>query len=98
MTMEPKDLESAADQLGKRIPAAQVRLRQAELALRAGDLPGAEVAIAHASMLPLTRADASRLATFEFALGKSAKPESGLLAGLPDMDDILFFFNDYAST
>ena len=87
-TMDPGDLESAADQLGKRIPAAQVRLRQAELALRAGDLPGAEVAIAHASMLPLTRADASRLATFEFALGKSAKPESGLLAGLPDMDDI----------
>jgi ABC-type branched-subunit amino acid transport system substrate-binding protein len=87
-TMDPDQLESAADQLGKRIPAAQVRLRQAELALRAGDLPAAEVAVGRASMLPLTKADASRLASYELVLGKSEKPEAGLLSGLPGIDDL----------
>jgi ABC-type branched-subunit amino acid transport system substrate-binding protein len=88
VTMDPEELEAAADQLGKRVPAARVRLRQAELALAAGDSAAAEAAMAHASALSLTDADASRLATLETALREGVGPRSGLLAGLPSIDDI----------
>jgi ABC-type branched-subunit amino acid transport system substrate-binding protein len=86
--MEPDALEAAAEQLGKRIPAARVRLRQAELALRAGDVAAAEEAIARASTLPLAAADVSRLTVLEAALGGGVGPRPGLLADLPSVDDI----------
>jgi ABC-type branched-subunit amino acid transport system substrate-binding protein len=87
-TMEPEALEAAADQLGRRVPAARVRLRQAELALRAGDFAAAEAAIARASTLPLTDADVSRLAALEAAVERGVGPRRGLLAGLPSVHDV----------
>jgi ABC-type branched-subunit amino acid transport system substrate-binding protein len=88
VTMEPEALAAAAEQLGKRVPAARVRLRQAELALRAGDSEAAEAAIARASTLPLTDADVSRLAALETALRGGVGLRRGLLAELPSVDDI----------
>jgi ABC-type branched-subunit amino acid transport system substrate-binding protein len=88
VTMKPEELEEAAEQLGKRVPAATVRLRQAELALGAGDSAGAEAALVHASRLPLTDDDAVRLAALENALRGGLGPRSDLLAGLPSIEDI----------
>ena len=82
-TMGPDALEAAAAQLGKRVPAARLRLRQAELALRVGDVAAAEAAIARASALPLTDADVLRLTALEAALSGGVALQSGLLAGLP---------------
>jgi hypothetical protein len=82
-TLDPQQLDAAAQQLGRRIPAARLRLRQAELALQAGDSAGAEAAINQASRLPLTNEDASRLATLEAALREGAGPGSDLLGSLP---------------
>jgi ABC-type branched-subunit amino acid transport system substrate-binding protein len=87
-TMDPDELAAAADQLGRRALAARLRLRQAELALRAGDSVAAEAAIARASTLPLTAADASRLAALEIALRGGGGPRSGLLDTLPSIDDV----------
>ncbi len=88
VTMDPEDLAAAADQLGKRVPAARVRLRQAELALATGDSAAAEAAIARAFALSLTDADASRLAALETALRDGIGPRSDLLAALPGIDDV----------
>jgi ABC-type branched-subunit amino acid transport system substrate-binding protein len=86
--MSPEELESAAEQLGRRALAARVRLRQAELAFRAGDLGAAEAAIARASKLPLSQADATRLVALETALRGGVPPRAGLLDELPSIDDI----------
>jgi ABC-type branched-subunit amino acid transport system substrate-binding protein len=88
VTMNPEELEAAAEQLGQRVPAARVRLRQAELALRAGDSAGAEAALAHASTLPLTDDDVVRLAALENALREGLELRSGLLAEVPRIEDI----------
>jgi len=88
LTMNAEELEEAAEQLGKRVPAAAVRLRQAELALGAGDPAGAEAALAHASKLPLTDDDVVRLAALENALRGGPGPRSDLLAELPSIEDI----------
>jgi ABC-type branched-subunit amino acid transport system substrate-binding protein len=88
VTMNPEELEAAALQLGNRVPAARVRLRQAELALRAGDPAGAETALAQASTLPLTDRDVVRLAALENALREGLGQRSGLLAEVPGIEDI----------
>lgn len=86
--MSPEELEAAAEQLGKRVPAARVRLRQAELALRAGDSAAAEAALALASTLPLTEADVARLTALENALREGTGAWSGLLAEVPSIEDV----------
>ncbi len=86
--MGPEELESAAEQLGRRALAGRVRLQQAEVALRAGDLAAAEVAIAHASKLPLSQADASRLVALETALRDGLPQAAGLFEELPSIDDV----------
>jgi ABC-type branched-subunit amino acid transport system substrate-binding protein len=88
LSMEPEELEAAADQLGKRVPAARVRLRQAEIALAAGDSEAAEAALDRASELSLTDADASRLASLETALREGTGLRPDLLAELPDIDEV----------
>ena len=88
VTLDPRQLDAAAGQLGRRVPAARLRLRQAELAFQAGDSAGAEAAISQASRLPLTNEDAARLAALEAALREGAAPRSDLLASLPGIDDV----------
>jgi branched-chain amino acid transport system substrate-binding protein len=88
--MDPEALAAAADQLGKRVPAARLRLRQAELALRAGDSAAAEAALARAATLPLTDADIPRLAALEEALHGGAGLRAGLPAELPSLADVRF--------
>ncbi len=59
--LEPDELERAAQQIGDRIPAARVRLRQAEFALERGDLAAARAQLERAERLPLAPAHAARL-------------------------------------
>jgi len=88
VSMDSQALGAAADQLGKRVPAARLRLRQAELALRARDFAAAEAAIAQAATLPLTDADVPRLAALEKALREGAGLRPGLFDELPGLDDL----------
>jgi ABC-type branched-subunit amino acid transport system substrate-binding protein len=87
-TLDAQQLDAAAGQLGRRVPAARLRLRQAELALQAGDAAAAEAALGQASRLPLTREDASRLAALEAALREGAGAKADLLAGLPGIEEV----------
>ena len=61
-------LERVAEQLGSRVPAARVRLRQAELAIARGDEDLARRTIALARRLPLGPSDAEYLASVEAQL------------------------------
>jgi ABC-type branched-subunit amino acid transport system substrate-binding protein len=87
-TMSPEELEEAAEQLGKRVPAARVRLRQAEIALYAGNSAGAEAALAQASALPLAPEDVFRLTNLENALRGGLGPRPGLLAEVPGIEGL----------
>jgi branched-chain amino acid transport system substrate-binding protein len=64
-SLSAEELEAAARELDRAVPAGRVRLRQAELAYASGDTDGAARWLARASELPLTPADAERLAAFE---------------------------------
>ncbi len=55
------DVERAADQIGRRIPAGRLRVREAALALDEEDLRGAERALKKARGLPLSLAYADRI-------------------------------------
>ena len=63
--LDPATLDQAADKLGDRVPAARLRLRQAELALQRRDSGAALLALAQASRLPLSADEAPRLAELE---------------------------------
>ena len=63
--LAPAELEAAGEQLGKRIPAGRVRLRQAELAIAAGDSAAAARALESARKLPLAAPDADQLSRIE---------------------------------
>jgi ABC-type branched-subunit amino acid transport system substrate-binding protein len=63
--MEVDELARAAGLLGERAPAARLRLREAELALKSSDATRALEALAEASRLPLSREEAPRLAELE---------------------------------
>jgi ABC-type branched-subunit amino acid transport system substrate-binding protein len=63
--LDPEALDSAAEKLGDRVPAARLRLRQAELAIQRRDASGALLALAQASRLPLSADEAPRLAGLE---------------------------------
>ncbi len=60
-----EDVERAAEQFGRRAPAARLRLRQAELGLAAGDAEAVQEALDEARQLPLTTDEAARLAALE---------------------------------
>jgi ABC-type branched-subunit amino acid transport system substrate-binding protein len=95
--LDPPTLDRAAERLGDRVPAARIRLRQAELALQRHDNASALLALAQASRLPLAEDESQRLADLErraHALEKSeplppsatgeppaAAPSSGALPG-----------------
>jgi len=75
--LDPATLDRAADKLGDRVPAARLRLRQAELALQRRDVGAALLALAQASRLPLSADEAPRLAELErrtHALEQSQTP------------------------
>jgi ABC-type branched-subunit amino acid transport system substrate-binding protein len=63
--LDPPTLDRAAERLGDRVPAARIRLRQAELALQRRDHASALLALAQASRLPLAEDEAQRLAELE---------------------------------
>jgi len=63
--LDPATLDRAAEKLGDRVPAARLRLRQAELALQRRDAGAALLALAQASRLPLSADEAPRLAELE---------------------------------
>lgn len=64
-SLDRASLERAGERAGRRVPAARVRLREAELALSAGDAAGAERSLARARELPLSAAEARRAAELE---------------------------------
>jgi len=68
------ELEDAAEELGRAVPAASVRIRQAELAIAAGDAERAAELVARASELPLAGPDPERLAALEARLRGEAPP------------------------
>jgi ABC-type branched-subunit amino acid transport system substrate-binding protein len=63
--LDPATLNRAAERLGDRVPAARLRLRQAEIALQHRDTATALLALAQASRLPLAEDEAARLAELE---------------------------------
>jgi branched-chain amino acid transport system substrate-binding protein len=85
LQMSAAELQQTAEQLGRRVPAGRVRLRQAELFLERGDAEAAERALELARRLPLSPADAERLALLE-ARFAGAPEMPGLFApgDLPD--------------
>jgi branched-chain amino acid transport system substrate-binding protein len=76
-TLSADELELAARELDRAVPAGRVRLRQAELAYAVGDAEGAARWLARASELPLTPADAERLAAFEAVVRGGPAPGDG---------------------
>ncbi|HKE12278.1 MAG TPA: penicillin-binding protein activator [Myxococcota bacterium] len=63
--LDAATLDRAADRLGDRVPAARLRLRQAELALQRRDSATALLALAQASRLPLAEDESARLTELE---------------------------------
>jgi len=55
-SLDESDLDRAADQIGREIPAARLALRRADLALGAGDMEGAQSALESATRVPRTPA------------------------------------------
>ena len=72
--LSPAELERAAGELGRAVPAGRVRLRQAELALARGDAAEAERMLERASQLPMTPGDAEHLTAFEARLRGGPPP------------------------
>lgn len=66
--LSPVALERAAAELGRFVPAASVRLLQAELAVEGGDAERARELLARAGELPLAGPDAQRMAALEARL------------------------------
>jgi ABC-type branched-subunit amino acid transport system substrate-binding protein len=79
--LSPEELERAARELGRAVPAGRVRLRQAELALAGGDAEEAGRLLARASQLPMTPGDAERLTAFEARLRGGPLPGTEPLPG-----------------
>lgn len=79
--MSAEELEAAARELGRRVPAARLWLLAAERALAAGQVEQAEAALASAQELPLSSEDAARLRELEAALGLA--PEERKPLALP---------------
>lgn len=75
--MSLEELQGVAEQLGRRVPAGRVRIRQAARLLERGDAEGAERALEIAARLPLSEGDAERLALLE-----------ARLAGAPDIPGV----------
>lgn len=82
--LSPDELERAARELGRSVPAARVRLRQAEQALASGDAAEASRLLELASQLPLTPADAEHLTAFEAKLAGGGAAASTGLSAFPD--------------
>jgi branched-chain amino acid transport system substrate-binding protein len=83
--LSSSELDRAARDLGRAVPAARVRLRQAELALDAGDPEEAGRFLARASQLPMTPGDAERLTAFEARLrGGPSLGSGGEGSAFPD--------------
>lgn len=72
--LDADGLARAAEELGRRVPAARLRLEEATRRLRAGDVDGARAALEAASRLPLGPGDAERLAALERAAERGALP------------------------
>jgi ABC-type branched-subunit amino acid transport system substrate-binding protein/predicted negative regulator of RcsB-dependent stress response len=79
--MDLAELRRTAAQLGPRAPAARVRARAAELALFQGDREAARSELIEASLLPLTPAEAERIAALEARL---AAPGAHAAAPTPE--------------
>jgi ABC-type branched-subunit amino acid transport system substrate-binding protein len=89
-TLSTEELERAALQLGRRAPAARVWMAAAEADLRAGDEPLAQRALERAARLPLTRAEAERLAQLEHGeLGPAGAFAPGVLPPLGAIEALL---------
>jgi branched-chain amino acid transport system substrate-binding protein len=73
-SLSAAELERAAEELGRFVPAASVRLRQAELAFDRGDAARAQELVAEAQALPLAGPDAERMAALEARLRGEAAP------------------------
>ncbi|MDX1648728.1 MAG: penicillin-binding protein activator [Myxococcota bacterium] len=71
-------LARAAEELGRRVPAARVRIEESMRRLRRGDAEGARRAFEQAEALPLGPGDAERLAALETAL-EGGRPPGPLL-------------------
>lgn len=72
--LSPTELERAADALGRFVPAASVRLRQAELAFEKGEAEEAQQLLTRAQALPLAGPDAERMAVLEARLRGEGPP------------------------
>jgi branched-chain amino acid transport system substrate-binding protein len=83
VALSPEELERAARDLGRVVPAARVLLRQADLALGRGDAEQAARLLERASRLPLAPPDATRLTAFEDRLHGGVGPAGGVTA-FPD--------------
>jgi branched-chain amino acid transport system substrate-binding protein len=83
--MDEAALASAAEQLGRHVPAGRIRMRQAEMALASGDEERARSLLRLAAELPLEPADAERFATLE-ALVSGGGPADAL-ALFPGLDE-----------
>ncbi len=75
---DESELEAAARRLGRRMPAGRLWLHRAERFLRAGRAQDASLALDRASGLPLTVAEASRLAHLKQRLSGTAPGMSDL--------------------
>jgi ABC-type branched-subunit amino acid transport system substrate-binding protein len=83
-SMDRAALERAAEQFGRRAPGPRARLREAELALAAGDRGGAERSLALARELPLGADEARRAAELEARVSGMPAEPGGAEAGFVD--------------
>jgi len=94
----PEALEALAGQLGRRRPAARVRLEQAERALQAENEDAAAKALEQAAALPMTSDEGDRLAALRARLKAgivTADPlervpslAEAAAAGIPDLSEV----------
>jgi ABC-type branched-subunit amino acid transport system substrate-binding protein/predicted negative regulator of RcsB-dependent stress response len=89
-SLDDAGLAAAAEQLGRRVPAARVRLVEAERAMDAGNRDAAERALDRARRLPGSEADGRKLAALEARLaggevgpGPAPLSTGSVLLGLP---------------
>ena len=87
-TLDADQHARAAEQIGRRVPAARVLLSAAEQALDAGDLEGARRAVDRAERLPLAPQYAARLGAVSERLRlREAGPQQ--VADLPTFEEVL---------
>jgi len=87
--LDRSELFRAAEQAGKRFPAARLRLRLAELAVVANDADAARAELDRLERLPLTRDEAQELRTLEARLGlRTPVPRAELPPRLVDLADV----------